>query len=341
MVTRDDVARTAGVSPSTVSYVINEGPRTISQRTRQKVLEVIRELGYHPNAVARNLRRQRTSSLGLIIPDIINPYFAQIAQGIEAAAFEQDYMVVFCHSNYSIEQEIKYIDHLFKERTAGVIWVPATSDPTPANRLKGYGIPAVVVDRVVDGANLPAVLSENEHGGFLATEHLIQNGHKRIGCIARPVRLSHSQGRILGYRNALRKYKIPFDEQLIAPGGYRLENGYQAIQYLLKLVPQPTAVFTYNDTMAFGAIRALHDAGYRIPEDFSVVGFDDIPEAGYHCPSLTTIRQEKYGMGTRSVELLQKIMSGEDLPDDHQVCLDVELVLRESSGPLNQGKNIS
>ena len=176
MVTRDDVARHAGVSPSTVSYVINNGPRSVSEETKARVLKAIKDLGYRPNAVARNLRRQRTSSLGLIIPDIINPYFAQVAQGIEAVAFERDFTVVFCHTKYSRKQELKYLDHLYVERAAGVLWIPATADPEPARRLKEYGLPVVMMDRVLEGVQIPSVVADNFRGGFLATEHLISLG---------------------------------------------------------------------------------------------------------------------------------------------------------------------
>lgn len=333
MVTRDDVARAAGVSPSTVSYVINDGPRSVSTETKEKVLRAIQELGYRPNAVARNLRRQRTSSLGLIIPDIINPYFAQVAQGIEAVAFERDFTVMFCHTKYDREQELKYLNHLYDERAAGVLWVPATGDLAPAERLMEYGLPVVVMDRVLDGIDLPAVVADNHRGGYLATQHLLSLGHRRIGCIARPVRLSHSRERVQGYQEALEDAGISFDEHLVAAGGYRLENGYEAIQYLLSLDDPPTAVFTYNDIMAIGAIRALKERGMDVPKDFSVVGYDDIPDAAYSCPALTTVRQAKYEMGARGIELLLRIIDGEAVDAQTQERVPVELVIRESTGP--------
>lgn len=333
MITRDDVARRAGVSPSTVSYVINGGPRPVSQATREKVLHAIAELGYRPNAVARSLRRQRTSILGLIIPDIINPYFAQVAQGIEAAAFERDFTVVFCHTNYSLQQELTYIDHLYVERAAGVIWIPATGDPKPAQKLMQYGISTVVVDREIEKYSFPSVVADNFRGGFMATEYLISLGHERIGCIVRPVKLSHSQNRLQGYLAALKAHNLPEDERLIASGGYRLENGYHAMLELLNINPPPTAVFTYNDIMAIGAMRALKEKGINVPQDFSVIGFDDIPEAAYACPALTTIRQEKYEMGAQSVALLQRLINGERFDTAPKIVVGVDLIVRESTNP--------
>ncbi len=334
MVTRDDVARQAGVSPSTVSYVINNGPRSVSEATKEKVFQAVQTLGYRPNAVARNLRRQRTSSLGLIIPDIINPYFAQVAQGIEAVAFERNFTVVFCHTQYSLEQELKYLDHLYEERAAGVLWVPATGEIEPAQRLIDYGLPTVLIDRVLDGIEMPAVVADNYRGGYIATKHLLSLGHRRIGCIARPVRLSHSRERVQGYQTALKDAGIAFDERLVAAGGYRLENGYEAIQYLLGLEDPPTAVFTYNDIMAIGATRALRERGMDVPRDFSVVGYDDIPDAAYTCPALTTVRQAKYEMGAKGIELLFKIMDGEIVDPQVKESVSVELIERESTGPV-------
>ncbi len=333
MITRDDVARRAGVSPSTVSYVINNGPRPVSQATREKVLNAIAELGYRPNAVARNLRRQRTSILGLVIPDIINPYFAEVAQGIEAAAFERDFTVIFCHTNYNLHQELTYIDHLYIERAAGIIWVPATGDPVPAQKLIQYGISTVVIDREIDQFSFPSVVADNFSGGYKATEHLISLGHEHIGCIVRPTKLSHSQGRLLGYLAALKEHHLPVDERLIASGGYRQENGYRAMLELLQLSPPPTAVFTYNDIMAIGAMRALKEKGIAVPQEFSVIGFDDIPEAAYTCPALTTIRQEKYEMGVKSVSLLQRLINGEEIDEVPEIVVGVDLVVRESTGP--------
>jgi LacI family transcriptional regulator len=306
----------------------------VSEATKEKVFQAVQTLGYRPNAVARNLRRQRTSSLGLIIPDIINPYFAQVAQGIEAVAFERNFTVVFCHTQYSLEQELKYLDHLYEERAAGVLWVPATGEIEPAQRLIDYGLPTVLIDRVLDGIEMPAVVADNYRGGYIATKHLLSLGHRRIGCIARPVRLSHSRERVQGYQTALKDAGIAFDERLVAAGGYRLENGYEAIQYLLGLEDPPTAVFTYNDIMAIGATRALRERGMDVPRDFSVVGYDDIPDAAYTCPALTTVRQAKYEMGAKGIELLFKIMDGEIVDPQVKESVSVELIERESTGPV-------
>ena len=333
-VTRNDVARHARVSPSTVSYVINKGPRPVSAETRARVLSAIEELGYHPNAVARNLRSQRTRTVGLIIPDTCNTYFAEVAEGIESVAYEQNYTVVFCNSDYQLERELAYVDHLISDQAAGIIILPATSSLDALNRLLVYQIPTISLDRHVEGVDVPSIVANNFKGGYLATQHLISLGHKRIGCISRPVALSHAQERVNGYLSALADAQIPRDDVLFATGGYRMDNGKKAMEYLLGLDQPPTAVFCYNDTMAIGALRAVYEKGLRVPEDISITGFDNIIEASFTCPALTTVHQDKFEMGRRGMELLLKLINKE--PDEELPpvpLLDVELVVRETTGP--------
>jgi len=330
-----DVAERAGVSVATVSHVINQ-TRPVSDELRRRVLAAMDELGYHPNALARSLRQKRTSTLGLIIPDTNNPYFAEVARGVEQVAFERDFTVILCHSDYNPERELQYVDVLYAKRAAGVIWIPATENCEAAERLTGYGVPLIVLDRRTPEVQCPSVLADNFRGGYAATEHLITLGHRRIGCIARPVGLSHSQDRILGYQSALRDYGLPLDEALIAKGGFRLENGRQAAFYLFDLNPPPTALFAYNDIMAIGALRAAHERGLRVPQDFSIVGFDDIPQAAFTCPALTTVSQPKLDMGRRGAELLFDLIEGKRPPTETDVPLEVRLVVRESTGPAPQ-----
>jgi DNA-binding LacI/PurR family transcriptional regulator len=333
-VTSEDVAQLAGVSRATVSYVVNNGPRPVAHETRQRVLQAIQKLGYQPNAVARNLRMQRSSTLGLIVPDTHNPYFSEVARGIERIAFERGYTVFLCHSGSDLASEIKYIDMLHAQRVAGIIWIPGTADFTPYQRLSGYGINTVIIDRLVPNDKVPAVTADNLRGGILATEHLIDLGHRRIGYISRPVDLSHSKGRFQGYQDALQQAGIAFDPDLVVKGGFVLEDGRQAVNHLLALPEPPTAVFAYNDIMAIGALRALHENGLRVPDDFSLVGFDDIAQASFTCPSLTTVYLPKYEMGQRGAELLIALI--EKKKPDARVLrpLDVELVVRESTGPV-------
>jgi LacI family transcriptional regulator len=338
-VTRNDVAIEAGVSPATVSYVINNGPRPVAVETRQRVLEAIDRLGYHPNAVARSLRLQRTTILGLILPDTQNPYFAEVIRGVEKVTFERGFSLMLCHSDYTLEREIHYTHVLQTERTAGVLWFPATGDPQPAKMLQEYGIPFVILDRIVGDPDFPAVITNNFRGGYLATQHLIQVGHRRIGCIARPIDLYHSQERVRGFQAALSDYGIPFDERYVVRGGFQLADGRSAAYQLFDLYPPPTAIFAYNDFMAIGALRAARDRQLQIPQDISIVGFDDIPQSSYTFPALTTVRQPKFEMGYHGAELLLSIINGNETPAEARQPLEVELIIRDSTGPVNVSQN--
>ncbi|MFQ6058415.1 MAG: LacI family DNA-binding transcriptional regulator [Anaerolineae bacterium] len=333
-VTRDDVARRAGVSAATVSYVINDGPRPVSPETRAKVLRAIEELGYRPSAVARSLRLQRTSTIGLLVPDTSNSYFAELAQGIEQVAFSNGYTVILCHTCYDPQKELEYVDVLYSKRVDGVIFIPATSSLDPIQQLMDRKVPVVVVDRLVSGTRTRSVVVDNFRGGYEATAHLINLGHKRIGCIIRPIYLAHSMDRVRGYKAALRDHGLPVDESCIVKGGFRYADGDRAMQALLALDPPPTAVFAYNDIMAIGAMRAIHTAGLRVPQDVSVVGFDDIDEASYTNPPLTTVAQPKLEMGRKGAELLIEMMQNADSPSDATLTLDVHLVVRQSTGPV-------
>jgi len=313
---------------------VNNGPRSVSAETRDKVVQAIRDLDYKPNAVARNLRRQRTSTLGLIIPDTLNPYFPEVARGIEAVAFENEFIVVLCHSHYDVEKELRYIDVLSAEQVAGVIWVPATEDDAPIKRLQDYRIPLVVLDRSIGEDGVLTVSADNFGGGYLATEYLIGLGHRRIGCITRPVGLEHSNDRTNGYRAALASHGLPFDTCLLAKGGYKFDDGKRAALELFDCQAPPTAIFAYNDLMAIGAIHAAKERGLRIPQDISIVGFDDIPGAAFTFPPLTTICQPKLEMGRKSAELLIASINGETEEDqDISVKMDVKLVIRQTTGP--------
>lgn len=333
---RDDVARLAGVSSATVSYVINNGPRPVSAETRARVLEAIERLGYRPNAVARNLRRQRTSTLGLILPDAQNPFFAEVAQGIQRVALDNGYVLIQCHSDFSEERELQFVETLYVERTAGVLWFPTSGNAEPARRLAEYQVPLVLIDRLTPGVAAPYVVTDNFRGGYLATQHLIEAGHTRIGCIARPRDLSHSQQRIQGYLRALQDHGLPVDESLIVRSGYRPEAGRLAGLELIQHSPRPTAIFAYNDFMAIGSLRAAYEQGLRVPEDLAIVGFDDIPQAAVTCPSLTSVSAPKSELGERAAHLLIDLIDGKPVAET-QIVLDVELVVRESTtrrGPI-------
>lgn len=332
-VTREDVVRRAKVSAATVSYVINGGPRPVSAETREKVLKAIQELGYKPNAVARNLRMQRTFTIGLVVPDFYNPYFAEVANGIEEAAMEKGYKVILLHSGYESAKEAQFVDLLRSERVEGVIWIPATSNLELPLKLSEFSIPTVVFDRVGTQSELTAMVADNYSGGYIATRYLLDLGHRCIGYISRPVDLSHSQGRMRGYLDALKERGIQPDPNLIIHGGFSLEEGKRAFMELMKASNCITAIFTFNDIMAMGALRGAWEMGIKVPQQLSLVGFDDIPEAAFSCPALTTIHLDKVEMGRRGMQLLFQLINGETPGPDSTKAVEVYLVERESTGP--------
>jgi LacI family transcriptional regulator len=330
-VTRKHVAEMAGVSPSVVSYVINKGPRPVSQETRARVEKVIDELGYYPNELARSLRSSKTLSIGLIIPNINNPVYAEIASSIEGICRQEGYIVLLCNSGRDPAQEKKFIEILRAKQVDGVIMTPTQNPMELANTLQQARIPVVLLEHDLPGVHCIAI--DDFRGGQLAAEHLIDLGHRSIGYIRRSPSSACSSQRIVGYRNALETAGIPFNRQLVVEAEAGQEAGFQAMQRLLALPEPPTAVLTHNDILAIGAMKAVRKAGLSIPEDISIVGYDDISSANYLTPPLTTIRFPKYELGSLAAQMiLQLAQYKEDWPIKREV-LPVELVIRGTTAP--------
>lgn len=329
MATMRDVARQAGVSISTVSHVINNS-RAVSSGARERVEAAMAELGYKPNALARSLRRQQTHSIGMIIPDSANPFFAEIARGIEDASFSQNYHVVLCNTEGDLEKQITYTNLLIRNQVAGIVFVAAGISTELVEDLQQRQVPLVVVDREVPGVNVDTVLTDHYQGGRLATQHLVDLGHRRIACISAGSELSPSSERLTGYEDVLLENGLPVDEALIVRGDFQYKSGYEAGQKLLSLADPPTAVFAGNDLMAVGCISAVTQQGRRVPDDLSVVGFDDVRLASFTNPPLTTIAQPKREIGKLAVEMLLDRIHDLHSPARFE-RLDTELIVRCST----------
>ena len=333
MPTMKDVAQAAGVSVTTVSHVINE-TRYVSKDLRARVLQAMEELSYHPNILARSLRQGITHTIGLIVPDNSNPFFAEIARVAETVGFENDYSVILCNSDKNVERESAYINVLIAKQVDGVIFIAAGSEQQHLRELAAQGIPVVVADREVPQELADVVLVNHEQGGYDATRHLITSGHRRIACIAGPSPLTPSADRVRGYRRALREAGIPIEEELMVRCTESYLGGETAMAQLLRLDELPTAVFTYNDVTAIGALRAIRNAGLQVPEDLSIVGFDDIPLASAVVPALTTVAQPIADLATVATELLiARIQHSAEFAPGQRIVLDTNLVVRESSAP--------
>ncbi len=332
--TRTDVARRARVSVATVSYVVNDGPRPVSTTTRERVLRAIRQLDYRPSEVARSLRLQRTRTIGLILPDAANPFYAALAKGVEDTFFARGYSVLLCNSGYDPARERAYIGVMIAKRVDGVLYTRASTDASALHRLLQHNIPTVAVDREIPELEIDCVVADNLEGSKAATEHLLKLGHRRIGCIVRPSGLSNTAERVRGYQVALAEAGIEGNPDFLVPGGPRHEDGRTAIRQLLRLTPRPTAVLAYPDIVAIGALREALDVGLRVPEDLSIVGFDDIPVSAFIHPSLTTVAMPKWEMGQRAAEVLLSRLQGEEPADPPQrLVLPTTLIVRESTGP--------
>jgi LacI family transcriptional regulator len=330
MATIVEVARRARVSTSTVSHVVNR-TRFVSPASRGRVEAAIQELGYRPNALARSLRVGQSHTLGLVIPDSANPFFAEVGRAIELAAFEASFSVILCNTENDRAKEQLYLSVLAKKQVDGIVLVAADERGDSARSLLRGQVPVVAMDREHPGLTLDEVLADHRLGGRLATRHLLALGHRRIGCITGPARLSPSVQRLAGYRRALREAGMPFDDALVVQGDFHPAAGAAAARALLQLPRPPTAVFACNDLMALGVLSAAAAAGRRVPDDLAVVGYDGIELAAFATPSLTTVAQPKGEMGREIVKVLLNRIRDRGLPPQREV-LPVELQVRQSCG---------
>jgi LacI family transcriptional regulator len=316
---------------ATVSYVINNGPRPVSPATRRRVEEAISSLGYFPNELARSLRLQQSSTIGLIIPNSANPFWAEIAREIEWICTRAGFLLLLCNSDRIHERELRAVQMLRAKAVDGVILAPHGDVDALLRPLRAAGTPVVLLEQSVPGVD--CVVIDDLAGGLLATRHLLGLGHRRIAMIRRRQTTATSMLRIEGYRQALAEAGLPFDAELVIAGGPLQHDGYQAMQALLALDRPPTALFTHNDVVAMGALRAAYDGGLRVPDDLSVVGYDDITAAAYLAPPLTTVRSPKADMGMWAGDTITHLALGSWTALPATRTLPVELVIRGSTGP--------
>ncbi|MCG0277173.1 MAG: LacI family transcriptional regulator [Thermanaeromonas sp.] len=329
MVTIKDVARRAGVSVTTVSRVLNNSPHPISPETRRKVLEAVAELGFCPNAAARSLQLNETRMIGLMLPDVANPYYSGIVRGIEDVAHQEGYTVILCNTDRSRERTLKYLRVLREKRVDGVIFMGGgvVEDAREDHFFQKEDIPTVVIGRHF--GFFPSVQIDNADAARRAVIHLLERGHRDIACIAGPSSSTTSRDRLAGYRQALEEKGLKYEPSRIVHADFTPHGGYEAVRKLLEHKPWPTALLAHNDLMAVGAIKALADEGLSVPRDMAVVGFDDIPLASYVLPRLTTVRVPVYELGATAMRLLRDLLGGRTVPQ--VTLLPVELIIRESA----------
>lgn len=330
MATIRDVAEKAGVSATSVSHVINES-RFVAPELQKRVWEAMRELNYRPNRLAQSLRRKCSLTLGLIIPDITNPYFAEIARHVEASCFKRGYSVIICNSDRDFAMECRYAEVLADKQVDGTILVNAGVNPSGAVELP---MPFIMLDRELPGVLTDSIQADNAEGGYLAAAHLLELGHRHFACITGPKIVRPSDNRLLGFRKAIENAGLSFEESRVLRGDFRPESGYQLALSMLDWDPAPTAIFAFNDLMAFGAITALSERGLNVPGDVSVIGYDNIEQAAYFNPQLTTVAQPHREMGEMAVEKLIERISDKKLPG-RTFHLLPHLVSRHSTAPVH------
>ena len=327
--TIEDVAALAGVSRQTVSRAINDKGE-ISPATKDKVMAAVQQLGYQPNRQAQSMVTQRTQTVGLVIPDISNLFFPEVARGVQDTAQQHGYNVLLCNTDDDPEEEVRVLHSFQAQGVDGIIIMGNVADQTAMQAFADSYAPIVMVNRFFDHPNVNLIIVDNEHGAFLAVKHLIQKGHCKIGMLANS-NFSRSQvRRVRGYEKALTESGIPYDESLIVGASPTLEGGYNTLQQLLGEHPEITAVFTYNDLMGIGAIRAAHDLGKQVPKDLAVVGFDNIGLSSIFIPSLSSVHVDKYEIGQRAMNRILNMLRSPDKTFE-TIQVPVTLVPRESS----------
>lgn len=325
-----DVAIEAGVSIATVSRVLN-GQSGVSIELNTQVNKAVQKLNYRPNGIARALKISKSRCVGLIIPDIENPFFPALVRGVEDAAQKQGYAVMLCNTDGKEEEEKTYLKFLLNKQVDGILFVGNLDYEENKNWLSTLPIPLVLLDRPMPGAPFHTVLVDNELGALLAVDHLINAGRKQIGIIGGKSQSSTSKQRISGALQSLKNHNYSFNPQLLATGPFTFDGGYQATEKLIRSGQHFDAIFAGNDMMAIGAIECLGKYGRQVPADVAVVGFDDIRMAEWYKPSLTTVKQPVYEMGQIAVKIMVEQIIGE-LTSEKNSILKPELIIRCSSG---------
>ena len=327
MATIKDVARTAGVSYTTVSHVLNQ-TRPVSDDARARVLAAVETLAYVPSALARSLKSKTTGSIGLIIPNNTNPYFSEVARGIEDSCYAAGYSVILCNSDDDPAKQRDYLNVLLTKRCDGLI--VATLAQTDGELLRKMKVPTVLLDRAPKDMAIDLVAVDNAAAGALAAAHLLSLGRRRIACIGGPQDIAISRERIGGLRQTLLDAGVELPEALLAYADFTSAGGYLAARNLLALPQAPDAIFCCNDLMAIGALRAAAERGIAVPEALAVVGFDDIDLAQFVHPTLTSVAQNTRKLGQLTAECLLQRIATPDRPLQ-RISIAPELHIRDST----------
>lgn len=330
-----DIAQKAGVSVATVSRVLNH-PDQVTEKTREHVMSIMKALEYTPNWFARGLNLNRTGVIALLIPNISNPNYTEIAKGVEEVAHNKGYYTLLCNSEDSIEKEAAYIEMLLHRKVDGLIFVAGHLDESQMKKIQDVNLPAVMVGEASRDWSFSSVYTNYREGAVKATTHLIENGYSEIAHITGQLRFIESKEKLEGYKEALASAKLPIDNTWIVSGEETIEGGYIAAKRLIRHSKPPKAIFVANDWMAFGAIDAIKTEGLKIPEDIAIIGFDNNRMSALVEPKLTTINLPVYKMGLTASRLLfdtiEAMISGGLEEPRQKIFLPLTIKVRHSCG---------
>ena len=329
MATIKDVAAIAGVSFTTVSHVVNNS-RPVSAEVRLKVERAILELDYVPSAVARSLKARNTLTIGLLVPNATNPYFAELARGVEDGCAKNGYCMFFCNSDDDPAKQRSYLRVLQEKRIDGLVIASAGEDAVLAQSLAGSREPLVILDRNIEGVSADLVQIDHEKGGYLATRHLLQLGHSRVGCITGPIATAVSAMRVHGFIRAMAERGIEIEPNAIQQSAFSATGGYEAASQLFDTL-KPTGIFACNDMMGVGALRAAAERGINVPHDCSIIGFDDIELSRYTYPALSTVGQSVRELGELAAQTLIDRIAGKVPATTRRRVVTPRMILREST----------
>ncbi len=328
--TLKDIAKEVGVSYATVSRALSGHPE-VNKNTRKKIIEMAEEMGYQPNAIAQGLVKNETKTIGLLIPDITNPFFPAIARGIEEAAVEKGYSTFLCNTNWNKNIEKKYLNVLIQKQVDGLILTPSSESTDHLKFIKKLTPPKVFVNKIIDNSSDTFIIIDNKKGAYQAVEHLIKKGHENIAFIGGEKSSTANKERLTGYKNAMQDNGLKINNDYVKMKGFNRTSGYFIMKEMLMSEGcQITAVFSANDLLALGAIQAIKEANFNIPEDIAIVGFDDIEFASLPEIQLTTVSQPKYQMGQIAFDALYEKLTGQKTKE-RKIILEPSLIIRGTS----------
>jgi LacI family transcriptional regulator len=330
-VTIKDIANVTGFSINTVSRALNSKPE-IRTETKEKILETATRLGYRPNRLAQGLRLNKTATIGVIVTDVANPFFSALVKGVAKAARDLGYSIILQDTDEDYAGEEEAIQVMLSEQVDGLLITPVQNRKETIEKLAAARFPFVLLGRYFDDLETAYVVPNDYQGGFLATEHLLEQGHTRIAMVNGPLHISSARERFQGFSDALAQFTLPIERSLVVTGALTVEDGLDLSRPILKQAPRPSAIVCYSDFVAFGVMQAIREIGLSIPDDIAVIGFDDVRMASCLQVPLTTIRSPKEELGRQAMQVLARRLRGDqDAPVVQQQKLDVELVVRGST----------